>query len=113
MALSNTTQITTLNPLKTIPQKPTTPFPSSQVSFLSPSLTTFKPLTATQSPTTATMSQVHSSNDFELSTLTTLSPLDGRYREKVKDLAGIMGEYGLNYYRVIVEVHPFFHYPFA
>jgi adenylosuccinate lyase len=107
MALSNTTQITTLNPLKTIPQKPTTPFPSSQVSFLSPSLTTFKPLTTT------TMSQIHSFNNFQLSTLTTLSPLDGRYREKVKDLAPIMGEYGLNYYRVIVEVHPFFHYPFA
>jgi adenylosuccinate lyase len=107
MALSNTTQITTLNPLKTIPQKPTNPFPSSHVSFLSQSLTNFKPLTTT------TMSQIHSSNNFQLSTLTTLSPLDGRYREKVKDLAPIMGEYGLNYYRVIVEVHPFFHYPFA
>ncbi|XP_058783042.1 uncharacterized protein LOC131657690 [Vicia villosa] len=36
--------------------------------------------------------------------VTALSPLDGRYREKVKDLAPIMGEYGLNYYRVIFEI---------
>ncbi|GAU34004.1 hypothetical protein TSUD_212640 [Trifolium subterraneum] len=50
------------------------------------------------------MSKIHSSNNFQLSTLTTLSPLDGRYREKVQDLAPIMGEYGLNYYRVIVEI---------
>ncbi|CAJ2653314.1 adenylosuccinate lyase-like [Trifolium pratense] len=95
MALSNATQFTTFNLLN--PQKPTNPFPSSHVSFPSPSLTTFKPITAT-------MSQIHSSNNLQLSTLTTLSPLDGRYREKVKDLAPIMGEYGLNYYRVIVEI---------
>ncbi|KAI5434217.1 hypothetical protein KIW84_021183 [Lathyrus oleraceus] len=44
------------------------------------------------------------SDDFELSTITALSPLDGRYREKVKDLVAIMGEYGLNYYWVIVEL---------
>ncbi|WCJ19781.1 Adenylosuccinate lyase [Euphorbia peplus] len=42
--------------------------------------------------------------DFEYSSLTALSPLDGRYWSKVKDLAPHLSEYGLIYYRVIVEV---------
>lgn len=33
-----------------------------------------------------------------------LSPLDGRYVQKVKDLRPIFSEYGLIRYRVIVEV---------
>ena len=41
---------------------------------------------------------------FELSSLTALSPLDGRYWGKVKELAPFMSEYGLIYYRVLVEV---------
>ncbi|XP_058723942.1 uncharacterized protein LOC131595577 isoform X2 [Vicia villosa] len=95
MALSNATHIPTLfNPLKTNPL----PFPSSHVSFLFPSHTISNSLTAATN-----MSRLNSA-DFELSTITALSPLDGRYREKVKDLAPIMGEYGLNYYRVIVEI---------
>ena len=44
------------------------------------------------------------SREFELSSLTALSPLDGRYWGKVKDLAPYMSEYGLIYFRVIVEV---------
>ncbi|XVE52558.1 hypothetical protein DITRI_Ditri02bG0131400 [Diplodiscus trichospermus] len=44
------------------------------------------------------------SPEFELSTLTALSPLDGRYWGKVKDLAPYMSEYGLIYFRVLVEV---------
>ncbi|AES81444.1 adenylosuccinate lyase, putative [Medicago truncatula] len=52
------------------------------------------------------MLQAHS-GDFELSTLTALSPLDGRYRQKMQELTPLMSEYGLNYFRVIVEVHPF------
>ena len=44
---------------------------------------------------------------FELSSLTALSPLDGRYWGKVKELAPFMSEYGLIYYRVLVEVPPF------
>lgn len=43
-------------------------------------------------------------NVFELSSLTALSPLDGRYWNKVKDLAPFMSEYGLIRYRVLVEV---------
>lgn len=43
-------------------------------------------------------------NDFELSSLTALSPLDGRYWRKVKDLAPYTSEYGLIYFRVLVEV---------
>ncbi|KAJ9160259.1 hypothetical protein P3X46_025674 [Hevea brasiliensis] len=42
--------------------------------------------------------------DFELSNLTALSPLDGRYWGKVKDLSPHLSEYGLIYYRVLVEV---------
>jgi adenylosuccinate lyase len=45
-----------------------------------------------------------SGNEFELSGLTALSPLDGRYWSKVKDLAPYMSEYGLIYFRVLVEV---------
>ncbi|XP_059666371.1 uncharacterized protein LOC132312135 [Cornus florida] len=50
------------------------------------------------------MSEEHS-HDFELpSMLTALSPLDGRYWSKVKDLAPYMSEYGLIYFRVLVEI---------
>lgn len=45
-----------------------------------------------------------SSRDFEMSNLTALSPLDGRYWGKVKDLASSMSEFGLIYFRVFVEV---------
>lgn len=50
------------------------------------------------------MSSQQISRDFELSSLTALSPLDGRYWSKVKDLAPYMSEYGLIYFRVLVEV---------
>ncbi|XP_057981718.1 uncharacterized protein LOC131167014 [Malania oleifera] len=43
-------------------------------------------------------------SDFELSSLTALSPLDGRYWGKVKDLAPFMSEYGLIRFRVLVEI---------
>ncbi|KAL3515857.1 hypothetical protein ACH5RR_022759 [Cinchona calisaya] len=44
------------------------------------------------------------SPDFELSCLTALCPLDGRYWAKVKELAPFMGEYGLIRFRVLVEI---------
>ncbi|XP_024018081.1 uncharacterized protein LOC21395438 [Morus notabilis] len=44
------------------------------------------------------------SGELEHSILTALSPLDGRYWGKVKDLAPYMSEYALIYYRVLVEV---------
>ena len=40
----------------------------------------------------------------ELSTLTALSPLDGRYAAKTRKLAGIFSEYGLIQRRVAVEI---------
>ena len=40
----------------------------------------------------------------ELSSLVALSPLDGRYWGKVKDLAPYLSEYGLIFFRVLVEV---------
>lgn len=44
------------------------------------------------------------SNDFELSSLTALCPLDGRYWAKVNELAPFMSEYGLIRFRILVEV---------
>lgn len=40
----------------------------------------------------------------ELSTLTAISPIDGRYGSKTESLRKIASEYGLIYYRVVVEV---------
>lgn len=48
-----------------------------------------------------------SSRDLEMSNLTALSPLDGRYWGKVKDLASSLSEFGLIYFRVFVEVIAF------
>lgn len=39
-----------------------------------------------------------------LSNLKALSPLDGRYKQKIKDLCDYFSEYGLIRYRVVVEV---------
>uniref|UniRef100_A0A7N0THK9 Adenylosuccinate lyase n=2 Tax=Kalanchoe fedtschenkoi TaxID=63787 RepID=A0A7N0THK9_KALFE len=44
------------------------------------------------------------SHESELFSLTALSPLDGRYRKKVEDLAPYLSEYGLIYFRVVVEI---------
>ncbi|PHT42190.1 Adenylosuccinate lyase [Capsicum baccatum] len=49
------------------------------------------------------MSSNHS-QDLELSSLTALCPLDGRYWGKVKELAPFMSEYGLIRFRILVEV---------
>ncbi|KAL6555273.1 hypothetical protein OROGR_006531 [Orobanche gracilis] len=43
-------------------------------------------------------------SEIELSSLTAISPLDGRYRNKVKDLSHYLSEYGLIYYRTLVEI---------
>ncbi|KAL0310243.1 UNVERIFIED_CONTAM: Adenylosuccinate lyase, partial [Sesamum calycinum] len=50
-----------------------------------------------------TMSAADYSMDVELSSLTALCPLDGRYWGKVKDLAPFMSEFGLIKFRVLVE----------
>uniref|UniRef100_A0A0D6R4G1 Adenylosuccinate lyase n=1 Tax=Araucaria cunninghamii TaxID=56994 RepID=A0A0D6R4G1_ARACU len=44
------------------------------------------------------------SGSAAISSLTALSPLDGRYADKVKELGPILSEYGLIRYRVFVEV---------
>ena len=41
---------------------------------------------------------------MELSALTALSPIDGRYGDKTLELRPIFSEYGLIKYRVIVEI---------
>lgn len=45
--------------------------------------------------------------NMELNELTAVSPLDGRYRSKVKELAPYFSEFGLMRYRVMVEVEYF------
>ena len=44
---------------------------------------------------------------MELSTLTAISPIDGRYRDKVDNLAGYFSEWALIRYRVRVEIEYF------
>lgn len=41
---------------------------------------------------------------MQLSSLTAVSPIDGRYGRKTEDLRSIFSEYGLIYHRVVVEV---------
>ncbi|KAF3772210.1 Adenylosuccinate lyase [Nymphaea thermarum] len=55
------------------------------------------------------VSLVHNDN-LGLSSLTAVSPLDGRYSEKVNELRFFLSEYGLIRYRVLVEVLEFFHF---
>ncbi len=42
---------------------------------------------------------------MDLSSLTAVSPVDGRYGRKTKQLRPIFSEYGLIYHRVLVEIH--------
>lgn len=44
---------------------------------------------------------------MELTKLTAISPVDGRYREQVKDLAPFFSEFGLIKYRVLIEIEYF------
>ncbi len=44
---------------------------------------------------------------MDLNNLTAISPVDGRYRDKTKELANFFSEYGLIRYRVLVEVEYF------
>ncbi|KAL3696047.1 hypothetical protein R1sor_010123 [Riccia sorocarpa] len=50
------------------------------------------------------LGEVKLENDLELSELTAVSPLDGRYGRASKKLRSIFSEYGLIRYRVLVEV---------
>lgn len=44
---------------------------------------------------------------MNLNALTTISPVDGRYRNKVEELAPYFSEYGLIKYRILVEIEYF------
>ena len=44
---------------------------------------------------------------MELSSLTAISPVDGRYRNKAENLAAYFSEYALIKYRVRVEIEYF------
>ena len=41
---------------------------------------------------------------MELSTLTAISPLDGRYHQKLADLKPLFSEYGLMRFRLMIEI---------
>lgn len=44
---------------------------------------------------------------MELSPLTAVTPIDGRYADKTSDLRPFFSEYGLIYHRVLIEVRWF------
>ncbi|HRD39162.1 MAG TPA: lyase family protein, partial [Bacteroidia bacterium] len=44
---------------------------------------------------------------MELSALTAISPVDGRYRKATEDLAAYFSEFGLIKYRVLIEIEYF------
>ncbi|KAL2995762.1 hypothetical protein AAZX31_10G235300 [Glycine max] len=85
VALSNATQLGSFNPLRTNLQK---------VALAKPSSALTHPPTSTHN-----IFGPHSA-DFELSALTALSPLDGRYWGKVKELSPFLREYGLICFRI-------------
>ncbi|CAJ1970977.1 unnamed protein product [Sphenostylis stenocarpa] len=107
-AVSSATQLGNFNPLRTNLQSSTQhhPLPFCYASFPSSSrrVCSCKAILSTHTPTsTHKMFGAHSV-DIELSALTALSPLDGRYWGKVKELAPYLSEYGLIYFRVLVEI---------
>ncbi|KAK7372455.1 hypothetical protein VNO80_05835 [Phaseolus coccineus] len=107
-ALSSATQLGTFNPLRISLQNPTqhNPLPFCYASFPSsyPRVCSCKAILSTHTPTSTHKMFGPHSVDFELSALTALSPLDGRYWGKVKELAPYLSEYGLIYFRVLVEI---------
>lgn len=107
-ALSSATQLGSFNPLRINLQNSTghNPLPFCYASFpsSSPRVWSCKAILSTHTPTSTHKMFGPNSVDFELSALTALSPLDGRYWGKVKELAPYLSEYGLIYFRVLVEV---------
>ena len=53
------------------------------------------------------LKRTHKLNTMQNSTLTAISPIDGRYRSQVKELALYYSEYALIRYRVLVEIEYF------
>jgi adenylosuccinate lyase len=50
---------------------------------------------------------LHKNIDMQLNDLTAISPIDGRYRSKVNELAQYFSEFGLIKFRILVEVEYF------
>jgi adenylosuccinate lyase len=44
---------------------------------------------------------------MDLNSLSAISPVDGRYRQKTDELSGYFSEYGLIRYRLMVEIEYF------
>ncbi|OIW02709.1 hypothetical protein TanjilG_29485 [Lupinus angustifolius] len=108
VALSNTVKVptfTTIFHTSTTHPLPNTffPFPSLRSCACKAIISTNQISSHPAQKSNNNMLQPHSV-DFELSSLTALSPLDGRYWGKVKELTPFMSEYGLIFYRVLVEI---------
>ncbi|KAJ4828239.1 hypothetical protein Tsubulata_036306 [Turnera subulata] len=103
-----TGQLSRFNPLltPTFPKSRLLTPPTASFRLATPSFSLKSTLKDTNIVTTATKmaGDDNTTREFELSNLTALSPLDGRYWNKVKDLSPFMSEYGLIYYRVLVEI---------
>ncbi|XP_014502536.1 uncharacterized protein LOC106762924 [Vigna radiata var. radiata] len=108
-ALSGAAQLGSFNPLRTNLQSPIqhNPLPFCYASFPSSfrRVCSLKAILSTHTPTsTNKMFGPHSDDDLEFSALTALSPLDGRYWGKVKELSPYLSESALIYFRVLVEI---------
>lgn len=108
-ALSGAAQLGSFNPLRTNLQSPIqhNPLPFCYAYFPSSfrRVCSLKAILSTHTPTsTNKMFGPHSDDDLEFSALTALSPLDGRYWGKVKELSPYLSESALIYFRVLVEV---------
>ncbi|KAH7282049.1 hypothetical protein KP509_35G009800 [Ceratopteris richardii] len=90
------------------------PFSRSCVSFRHPSSSAGSPIPIVRAAVADNITSALTSNiwesfpdsdaDLELSELTAISPLDGRYANQVKKLRSAVSEFGLIRYRVLVEV---------
>ncbi|QCE01301.1 adenylosuccinate lyase [Vigna unguiculata] len=107
-ALSSAAQLGSFNPLRTKLQSSAqhNPLQFSYASFPSsfPRVCSCKAILSTHTPTSTHKMFGLQSDDFELSALTALSPLDGRYWGKVKELSPYLSESALIYFRVLVEI---------
>ncbi|WVY91988.1 hypothetical protein V8G54_037502 [Vigna mungo] len=105
-ALSSTAQLGSFNPLRTNLQSSTqhNPLLFCYASFPSSSRRICSCKASTHTPTSTRKMFGPHSDDLELSALTAMSPLDGRYWGKVSELSPYLSESALIYFRVLVEL---------
>ncbi|XP_014504114.1 uncharacterized protein LOC106764342 [Vigna radiata var. radiata] len=104
--LSSSAQLGSFNPLRTNLQSSTqhNPLLFCYASFPSSSRRICSCRASTHTPTSTRKMFGPHSDDLELYALTALSPLDGRYWGKVKELSPYLSESALIYFRILVEI---------